>query len=332
MRQTLSGGCVPGAPPMAGTLGRIGLDARGGKSFSPPAAWLRDTQINCSTVDDSVARWMEVSFRLPDWMTGDPVNGWFGPGIWVGLQWSGDLAAWETGGFYPAPGKPPEKEAGGWIRWHARHCTPAVWFNAVVDLEIESSLYGNSITAITAPNGLISLSYPYAMPGAAATLQSALRAAGWAGATVESTAGTLRCTIYNHNVTPRVLTATMSGADVVDVAPSGTTETVDLDYPYTMPAEKAALQADLRSAGWTYAVVRLFGDEWKIRLPNYESSGTSRGWALEFSPGDPYAGWDFMGNYAGEVAGNGIAGTSGNVRWGGVQRREAIRAFARLAS
>lgn len=127
----------------------------------------------------------------------------------------------------------------------------------------------------------------------------------------------------------------MSGTNVTDVKDSGVTVSLP-GYPYSMPSQRATLQTDLRNAGKSGAVVRLFGDTWTLFLPDRSATRNVRDYAVTFTPGDPFPTWDMFGNYQGEitdtiVTDTIVTGTSGNVRTpGGSPLSEAVRAFARI--
>ena len=319
------------SPPLAGGIGRLGLRSFGGRAISPPAKFLAAANLTPTVVEETAARWFEVSFRLPDWLHGDPTGGWFGPGCHVALQWSDDLRRWECGGWIPAPGKPPTR-SGGWVTWHARHRVAQYWFSAIVDLTVSCDRQGKSITAIYVAGSSLPLDYPYAMPADATALQADLRTAGFQAATVEVEARDLSAFIANFTSSGiRVLRPTVSAGVVTEVV-DAFAGTLPLSYPYTLPGDAAALQAAVRAAGYNYATVMVLGDMWTITLPDYQSSGYARDFSVIFTPGDPHATWDMFGNYSGENEGDFATGSQSNPRTDGASRREAVRGFARLAS
>ena len=294
---------------------------------------------SCVTVLDSAAHWMELEITLPGDFVGNPVDGWTGemvagkPPVTLGLFWSSDLASWTQGGWIAAPGKMTETLPDGRKKWFARYqTTPIWWFDVMVDLTASSDLYGKSVTEISVLGAPVSLPhYPYAMPSQAATLQADLRAAGYTGAVVSSVSGPLVATAHNHlSDGVKTLYVTMSGTNVTAVEDFSGPISLP-SFPYSMPSQRAALQADLRAAGKSGAVVMLHGDTWTITLPNRIATGNNRPYGVTFSPGDPFPGYDFFGVYQGEAPANFLQGTSGNVRTpGGAPLQEAQRGFARV--
>jgi hypothetical protein len=104
-------------------------------------------------------------------------------------------------------------------------------------------------------------------------------------------------------------------------------------YPYAMPAQAATLQADLRAAGQSGAVVKLYGDAWTILLPDRPCPTPDyRASIADITPDDPYPAWDFFETYLGELPDTAVVGTSGNIRpgGGGGVIPEALKQFARL--
>lgn len=159
----------------------------------------------------------------------------------------------------------------------------------LVDEVLVCDRYGKSITGITLFRSAVSLpNYPYAMPSQASALQTDLRAAGYTGATVSSTSAALTAEIYNHTVAGRrLLSVTHSGASVTAVTPYGASAISLPSYPYALPSQAATLQADLRTAGYSGAVVMLYKDPWTITLPNLSADAHTREFFVEFTPDDP---------------------------------------------
>jgi hypothetical protein len=274
-------------------------------------------QLEIRMTHDATGYWCEVGFNVFEELSGSPSAGWSPPslpGLKMQLQRSTDLVAWYEGGFEDCAGSPTELEDGSWDYW-TRCSAPSYWEQTMMDFVLTVDRYGKAITNITLLGSTISLpGYPYAMPAAAATLQADLRTAGYTGAIVTTSSAPLTAVVKNHVAggTP-ILPVTMSGSNVTAVSWQGSTISLP-GYPYAMPGSAATLQSNLRSAGFSAAVVTLYDDPWTITLPNRLVTGNSRPFAVTFTPGDPYATWDFFGNYLGEAAGNDTSGTFQNVR------------------
>lgn len=295
----------------------------------------------CDTrvVTDSVAQWFEFSFRLDHELSGNAGAGWTDAGNYFRLeaQQSLDLVNWSMGKFINAP-VPVVALAGGVYEYWSRAVDPIFWRNIIVDLTCTSTRYGKAITDVRIGNATLSLpGYPYAMPADAAALQTDLRANGYPAALVTSTAAALSVKITNHvyqnswyNQLP--LGVTLSGSDVTQVR-TNTGAAISLPaYPYAMPAQQAALQADLQTAGQTGAVVVLYGDSWTIFLPDHPAAGLQqRAFEMWFTPGDPHPQWNIFGDASTNPDAS-APGTSGNVREGVglAQLPEANIQFARL--
>jgi hypothetical protein len=225
------------------------------------------------------------------------------------------------------------------FRYWARSPIPAWYYNIVCDLTATTSRYGKSVTAVKVGGVAITagMSYPYPMPADAARLQTDLRAAGYTGALVTSSTGSLTLDITNHNYSNNNynrdnLPFTLSGGNVTQVR-TVNNAIIPLAYPYAMPAAAATLQADLRAAGQSGAVVRLYGDSWTVFLPNRPAANNlARQLQVDFDPGDPYPSWNMFGTYEGLMPDNFVTGTSGNVRpgVGGAQIPEANKQFGRM--
>ncbi len=287
-------------------------------------------------VDDAVARWFEFGFRLDHSLSGNGAAGYTDAGNYFRLeiQQSTDLTAWSMGKFIPAP-VPVVDLGGGVFEYWSRSTDPIWYYNIVCDLALASNRYGKSITGLRI--GLVDISlpgYPYAMPAQAATLQADLRAAGYAAATVTSTAASLSVGIINHTVDGRMsLLVTLSGASVTEVRSNAGALIPLPSYPYAMPAQRATLQADLRAAGQSGAVVMLYGDAWTISLPDRPAAAPAqRQTVATITPDDPYPAWDMFDAYLGDQSAAGVAGTHSNVRAGvGLPTLpEANKQFARL--
>lgn len=316
---------------------------KGGRTIymSPAAAkaaskaWLDANVVTKAvTVLDTDAYWFELEVILPGDFDGNPVDGWTNGTISLGLFWSENLTSWVSGGWIAAPDKITETLGDGCKKWFVRYeTTPIWWIDVMINLTLTSDRYGKAITAVEVLGSSVSLpNFPYDMPADAAQLQTDLRAAGFTGALVSSVSGSLVAKVKNHISTGiRSLAVTMSGTNVTAVAEIGGSTISLPSYPYSMPSQRATLQTDLRAAGIAGAVVMLFGDTWTIELPDQIAVGNSRPFDVTISPGDPYPGYDFFGNYVGEAPANLIQGTSGNVRTPtGDPLGESVKAFARV--
>jgi len=295
--------------------------------------WLdENVKITSSVSNDSTARWFELEIVMPDDFTGSPEDGWSNGTINLALDYTTDLSTWETIDWVSTPGTTPESADTGKTRYFARASVPVMWFEVMLDLQIGSNRSGQSITEIHLFDTLISLpNYPYAMPADAAALEADLIAEGFTGATVSVTSAALSVTVRNHLSSGAFpYDVTMSGSSVTAVAPHGGSTISLPSYPYSMPSQESDLQADLRTAGVDGAVVRLYGDQWTIDIPDWLTSGLSRSLVLFLDPGDPYPAYDLQGNYIGENPDNSVVGTFGNVRdpMGDPIREELQRAFA----
>jgi hypothetical protein len=288
------------------------------------------------TVTDATAYWFEFGFRIDTALTGNGAAGYTDAGNYFRLEieQSEDLVNWSMGKFLPAP-VPVVDCGGGVYEYWSRCTTPVWWFNVLADLTLTSNRYGKSITGLSIGTVPISLpGYPYAMPASAATLQADLRAASYPGATVTHVSAALTVGIINHTVDGREsLTVTLSGGSVTGVA-TGLGASIPLPgYPYAMPAQRATLQTDLRAAGQSGAVVKLYGDAWTILLPDRPApTPEQRGSIADITPDDPYPEWNFFNTYLGVLPDTAVVGTSGNIRpgGGGGVIPEALKQFARL--
>lgn len=287
------------------------------------------------TITDVTAFWFEFGFKIDAVLDGNSAAGFTDAANYFRLecQQSTDLINWSLGKFIPSPAGSVIDNGDGTHTYWSRSTVPIWWFNVLADLTLTSNRYGKSITGLSIGNVPVSgLSYPYAMPSQAATLQTHLRAAGYTGALVSSVAAPLTVGIFNHTQSGKLpLAVTMSGTDVTLVK-TNTGSNISLPYPYSMPSQRAALETDLRAAGQSGAVVMLYGDEWTIFLPDRPSaSPLQRQFQATITPDDPYPAWDFFGTYLGFLPANLIDGTSGNIRpGGGAVQEEARRQFARL--
>lgn len=321
---------------------------KGGRTIyvSPEAArtageaWLNaNVTLRVTMTNDTDAYWFDLEVILPPDFQGNPTDGWTSGTITLGLFRTEDLQNWAAPGegwsFVPGQ-ETPETMANGWQKWFVRCTAVPVWWNQImVDYDVSCDRYGKSITGITIARVPVNLAFPYTMPAQAGALQTALRAAGFPGALVTSTAGALVAEATWHTQAGRKkLYVTMSGSNVTNVTYLGST--VGSGYPYPMPGGKAALQSMLTAAltgggANAAAVVMLYSDTWSIHLPDRSAVGDIRDFALTISPGDPFPAWDMFGSYLGLQPASGVSGGSGNVRTiTGLSLSEAARAFARL--
>lgn len=319
---------------------------------SPEAAklamreWLRtQATIESHVVEDTTGRWFEVAVELPAAFAGNGADGWtgvihedYGP-VTVGLSWSADLTNWMAllAGWSAAPGAWPESISSGTRkRWRARFEVPLAWKNALVDLRMTTTRAGKTVTAVNFLGTALSLpNAPYAMPADAAQLQTDLRAAGVTGAVVTTSAGSWSAVIRNYGSDASAslaFNATWSGDDITQLRRSDNNAVVSLpNYPYTMPADESALEADLVAAGWTYAQVTLHKDLWEVFAPDVSTTGLERRFEFTVSPTDPIQMWTFFGTPNGTNPQSPLTSAVENVRIGGSPEAEAFeRGFARL--
>ena len=284
--------------------------------------------------DATDAKWFEVGFRSPEILSGNASAGWTDPRGYVvmELQSSVDLQTWAMGQFVDCASTAIDNGDGTFDYW-ARCVIPEHYNEVMVDLTATSDRAGKSITGVSVMRAAVDLSgFPYAMPADAARLQTDLRAAGYTGATVTSTSAALTATARNHTVDGvKHIGLTQSGNTVTSVIYQGGAVTTGMSYPYSLPSQRAALQADLRTAGLSGAVVMLHADSWEVTLPDRAASGINREFSLTIDPGDPFKVWDYFGNYQGEAPANTVNGTSGHVRTpGGAPLLERSSQFARM--
>jgi len=288
-------------------------------------------------VDDAKGRWFEVSFIAPELLTGSAEGGW----TWANgqhaldlvLESSADLVTWEMDGFEDAAGSPATVTGGE--RYTARAVIPVYWETTMIDLDLETDRAGKDLVGLTVFGSPVSLSFPYALPADAADLQADLRGAGYTDATVTVTVADLGVRIRMFP-SGAILPVDYNGSgEVEQVYTPSISAPIPVSlpsYPYALPAGRAALQADLRAAGVSYAVVELTGDLIAIHLPDVAASGNNRAILAEIDPGDPYPTFDGLtGAYTGDVAGNAVSGSFSNVRTpSGDPLLERPRQFARL--
>jgi hypothetical protein len=288
---------------------------------------------------DETGEWFELGFRMDHLLSGNAAAGFTDAGNYfrIELEQSFDLATWALGHYTPAPVPVIDNLDGTWTYW-SRSDVPRLWRFVTIDETATTSRYGKSITAIHFFGVHLALpNYPYAMPAAAAALQADLIALGFAGTTVTTTPGALAVEVRRHwlpaggNYTVSNYQVDFSGGNVTAVrTDSGTL--IPLAYPYAMPAAQATLQADLAAAGHSGSVVRLFGDEWQIFIPDRATTLGERRFEITIDPGDPYPRWNFFGTYEGLIPDNIVQGQFSNVRatTGMAPLSEAGKQFGRL--
>ncbi len=288
-------------------------------------------------VNDTDALWFEVAFISPSLLTGNATDGWTWSNgqhsLALRIEMSTDLLIWTTGDVEDAAGSPATVTGG--YEYKARTTVPAYWNSVLVDFVLSSTRGGKDITAMEITGTPLSLpNFPYSMPADAATLEADLVAEGFTGSTVATTAAPWTVSIRNYTPgTSVAMVATHSGETVTAVAPPGGGSAISLPgYPYALPGDRADLQADLVTAGYTGAVVQLLNDLWAIHVPDVAAGGQNRLIAVTVDPGDPFPIWDALsGSYLGLAPNTGIQGTYSNVRTpGGDPLLEAGRQFARL--
>ena len=287
-------------------------------------------------VYDTDQQVFEVGFAIDHEMSGNAATGWTDAGNYlkIEIQQSYDLVTWNMGRFIPAP-VPVVALGGGNYQYWSRCVVPIKWVETLIDFRASSTRYGKSITALEILGTDVSLpNFPYAMPDDAAQLQTDLRANGYPDSVVTvDTATPISAEGRNYTAgSAPVLYFIMSGANVTEVRPIAPSNPVISlpSYPYSMPSQRAALQADLRTAGYTGAVVRLHAGEWEIFVPDLAAPPTRNG-TITISPGDPYPTWDFFGAYQGEQPANQISFAPENTRNPeGEPLEESHRQFARF--
>jgi hypothetical protein len=299
--------------------------------------WLRqNTVTKIVMVSDAAGDWMEAEVTMPPDFDGSPETGWSNGPLNLSLEWSKTLTTWSKGGWIAAPGKSTVTLANGWKKWFVRYLTvPRIYKGALVDFRMVTSRHGKSVTNLKLNGVPLSLpGYPYALPSQAATLQSHLIAAGYPGSTVTTSAGTWSAVIRDYTASETFFEATWSGDQITEVRNQNTSGTLVAlpGYPYTMPAQEAALESDLIAAGFAYTQVTLFRDSWTIFLPNVTTLGVTRTFTATISPTDPFQMW------TPQDATNGInlqallESTVENVRVGGAVKQESDKGFLRLGA
>lgn len=310
------------------------ITGEGGQLAALPAPTRLPDQpaMDIRMVDDSTGLWCEAGFQTDFLLTGSAATGWTDPAeiCSITLQASTNLLAWTVGGFVDCPGSPTDMGDGSWQYW-SRAVVPAHWKYTMVDMTVSSDLYGKTLTAGLERSTAISLpGYPYAIPADAARLQADLRASGYPGSVVTSTAAALTATARNFTVNGTYpLPVYQSGTNVTNVTSLGVT--IPLSYPYALPADQARLQTDLRAAGQAGAVVMLHADQWSVMIPNRLAVGTIRDFSLTVYPGDPFPVWNGFQVYQGLSTANIVSGSPGNTRSpAGAPLLESDKQFSRL--
>jgi hypothetical protein len=164
-------------------------------------------------VTDGDWKWLEVGFTSPEILFGNASIGWHHAlsrcRVWLERSDTLAVGSFATTGFIDAPGY-PIPVLGGYA-YAARLIYPvdAKVKNAALAVGYTSGgdTRNNPFTAITIADTVQSLpSFPYTMPTHAAQLQTDLRAAGWAGATVTATSNIIwSITIPNVPLTDWVM-------------------------------------------------------------------------------------------------------------------------------
>jgi hypothetical protein len=295
-------------------------------------AWLEENVFtSATTTEDSVARWFDLEIIMPDDFTGSPEIGWSNGTINLALDYTTDLTTWETVDWITTPGTSVEDLGDGRNKHFARCAVPVQWLETLVDFVLTCDREGKEITSIKVLGSDVSLSgFPYAMPADASRLQADLRTAGFTGATVTTSSAPISVFARDYQFSGwHLLTATMSGSNVTAMDEFGSPITLP-GFPYAMPTDRADLQADLRTAGYSGAVVMLHDDPWAITLPNVLTTGFIRDFSLKFTPGDPFPVWSFDGTPQEDNPYDYASGQFENIRdpEGGSLREETARAFA----
>ena len=291
----------------------------------------------CRTIAGEDAFWFEFAFTIDALLNGNAGTGFTDSGNYFRLECeqSTDLVNWSLGKFIPSPTGAVLDNGDGTYTYWSRATTAIHYFNIQVDLTITSNRFAKSITGLSIGQVPVTagMSYPYALPSQAATLQADLRATGYTGAVVSNVAAPLSVEIDNHTPGAKIrLRVVLSGTNVTMVQTNFGTNITLPAYPYFMPAQQATLQDDLRAAGQSGAVVMLYGDEWRIFLPDRPAaSPVNRGSVITITPDDPFPAWDMFGTYLGYLSTASIGGDSDNVRTlGGTPQTEALKQFGRL--
>ena len=272
-------------------------------------------------VTDSTGMWFEFGWVVPaelqSILVGNSSAGWedVNARVKIEIQQTENFLDWNSGRFVPCA-VPSEDNGDGSVTYWSRCVTPAHWEEIMLNLSSESDRYGKSVTGISCLSVDISLPrYPYAMPAQAAELQEDLRLHGFTGAIVKTVPGPLTATGRNHTMDgAAVFHFTQEGSSVTSVMAGGVEQV--LSYPYAMESigELARLQADLRSAGQSGAVIMLHADTWSIVIPDLLTTAKNRGFVVSVTPGDPFPVWNFYKEYVGLNPADTVVGMSYDVR------------------
>lgn len=157
--------------------------------------WTGLPPVKYRTVEDGGRKYFEFGFVSQDLLAGNPATGWTDPMGFVNLfvQWSDNLANWAVGKFLEAP--VPVVAVGDAYEYWVRAINPIDAISKTGTALIASNngngdSRNNPFTGITIAGAAVALpNFPYTMPGDASQMQTDLRAAGYAGATVVSTSG-----------------------------------------------------------------------------------------------------------------------------------------------
>ena len=162
--------------------------------------YTEDTGISLpvEVVTDGDWKWLEVGFDSPEILMGNASIGWhYLPTrcrVWLERSDTLAVGSFYTTGFVDSPGYPIPIEGG--FAYVIRSIYPADAKVKTAALTAGFSGGGdtrnNPIVALTIADTVQALpNFPYSMPTNAAQLQTDLRAAGWAGATVTASSATV---------------------------------------------------------------------------------------------------------------------------------------------
>jgi hypothetical protein len=299
-------------------------------------------------VADAEGEWFEFGFLSAHDLDGNATDGFTDPANYIRLvpQVSHDLINWTDNAFIPCPTGAVVDNLDGTF-WYWCRSTWAKWQkNAILDFDLRSTRGKKSITALSLLGANISLpNFPYDVDTEMPQLQADLRAAGYTDAVASYSAAAYTVEIMRHYLQydtngvafyqPERLPVTYDGETVTEVRTHDTNTLISLpSYPYALPAQAAQLQTDLVAAGQSGSVVRLFGGEWRIYLPNRTTAASNvvRNLKATFTPNDQFPRWSQEGSYQGLTADNTVTVPYSNMRnLAGVSVVDAsVRQFARL--
>ncbi len=284
--------------------------------------------------DDAEARWFEFGFNSWGTLTGNSTTGFYTPnGLKITLESSTDLVVWNLARFIDCVGSPTDNGDGTFTYW-SRCIQPNFYFNVLADFSLICNRYGKSLESLNLMGTDLALPhFPYALPADAAVLQADLVALGYTGATVRSTSAPITASGIEHESGINlVIRLTVSSGQVTEAKNVAGVHISLPGYPYALPSDVATLQADLRSNGFPGAVVKMWGDEWTITMPNVSTPDNQRFFSGTISPGDPYPYWDAFGVYQGLNSDTYVSGLPSNVRDldGNPLEENLAKNFARL--